>query len=122
MAFQTFIRQQKKPTIFYYSLDVTYFKSSLDTKLFDVFWNTYWVNTLCANPLQNNADYVTSQLADLGAKMEHIGFKNSLPFRERLRKAERDSGKLGCEVLQGLMLKAVKNGLFGLRPSSSLAL
>ncbi|KAI3411005.1 COP9 signalosome complex subunit 5 [Globodera pallida] len=84
----------------YYSLDVTYFKSSLDTKLFDVFWNTYWVNTLCANPLQNNADYVTSQLADLGAKMEHIGFKNSLPFRERLRKAERDSGKLGCEALR----------------------
>ncbi|KAI3413263.1 COP9 signalosome complex subunit 5 [Globodera pallida] len=103
----------------YYSLDVTYFKSSLDTKLFDVFWNTYWVNTLCANPLQNNADYVTSQLADLGAKLEHVGNKNAQAYRERLRKAERDSDKLGCEVLQGLMVKAVKSGLFGIRPSST---
>uniref|UniRef100_A0A914LP92 MPN domain-containing protein n=1 Tax=Meloidogyne incognita TaxID=6306 RepID=A0A914LP92_MELIC len=26
----------------YYSLDITYFKSSLDTKIFDALWNTYW--------------------------------------------------------------------------------
>uniref|UniRef100_A0A183CGU9 COP9 signalosome complex subunit 5 n=1 Tax=Globodera pallida TaxID=36090 RepID=A0A183CGU9_GLOPA len=40
----------------YYSLDVTYFKSSLDTKLFDVFWNTYWkvpVSTIwCADLIE----------------------------------------------------------------------
>ncbi|KAI3417251.1 hypothetical protein GPALN_014382 [Globodera pallida] len=35
----------------YYSLDVTYFKSSLDTKLFDVFWNTYWVAWYHSHPV-----------------------------------------------------------------------
>jgi len=30
----------------YYSLDITYFKSSLDSHLLDLLWNKYWVNTL----------------------------------------------------------------------------
>ncbi len=30
----------------YYSLTVSYFKSSLDSYLLDLLWNKYWVNTL----------------------------------------------------------------------------
>ena len=30
----------------YYALEVTYFKSSLDSHLLDLLWNKYWVNTL----------------------------------------------------------------------------
>lgn len=30
----------------YYPLDVSYFKSSLDSHLLDLLWNKYWVNTL----------------------------------------------------------------------------
>lgn len=30
----------------YYQLKVSVFKSSLDTKLLDLLWNKYWVNTL----------------------------------------------------------------------------
>ncbi|KAH6922442.1 hypothetical protein HPB50_013615 [Hyalomma asiaticum] len=30
----------------YYSLEVSYFKSSLDRRLLDSLWNKYWVNTL----------------------------------------------------------------------------
>ena len=30
----------------YYSLEVSYFKSSLDSHLLDLLWNKYWVNTL----------------------------------------------------------------------------
>jgi hypothetical protein len=56
-----------------------------------------------------NADYITSQLNDLGAKLEQIGNKNSAQFKERLHKAIRDSEKVGCEVLHGLMVQAVKN-------------
>jgi len=36
----------------YYSLDVTYFKSSLDRRLLDSLWNRYWVNTLGSSSLQ----------------------------------------------------------------------
>lgn len=56
----------------YYSLDVSYFKSSLDTKVIDALWNTYWVNTLASNPLVTNASYVNSQIYDLGAKLEQV--------------------------------------------------
>lgn len=35
----------------YYSLDVKYFKSSLDSQLLDLLWNKYWVDTLSSSPL-----------------------------------------------------------------------
>jgi hypothetical protein len=35
----------------YYSLDVSFFKSGLDSHLLDLLWNKYWVNTLSASPL-----------------------------------------------------------------------
>jgi hypothetical protein len=35
----------------YYSLDVSHFKSSLDTKVLDLLWNKYWVATLSQSPL-----------------------------------------------------------------------
>lgn len=34
------------PSCRYYSLEVSYFKSSLDSHLLDLLWNKYWVNTL----------------------------------------------------------------------------
>lgn len=50
----------------YYSLDITYFKSSLDSHLLDLLWNKYWVNTLSSSPLLGNREYVAGQVADLG--------------------------------------------------------
>jgi COP9 signalosome complex subunit 5 len=50
----------------YYSLDITYFKSSLDSHLLDLLWNKYWVNTLSSSPLLGNMDYVAGQIFDLG--------------------------------------------------------
>ncbi len=35
----------------YYPLEVSYFKSSLDSHLLDLLWNKYWVNTLSSNAL-----------------------------------------------------------------------
>ncbi len=35
----------------YYPLDVSYFKSTLDTALLDKLWNKYWVNTLSSSPM-----------------------------------------------------------------------
>jgi COP9 signalosome complex subunit 5 len=35
----------------YYSLEITHFKSSLDTKLLDLLWNKYWAMTLSQSPL-----------------------------------------------------------------------
>lgn len=35
----------------YYSLEVSYFKSSLDNRILDSLWNKYWVNTLSSSSL-----------------------------------------------------------------------
>ncbi|KAL5709380.1 proteasome regulatory particle subunit RPN11 [Ranunculus cassubicifolius] len=51
-------------------LDVSYFKSSLDTHLLDLLWNKYWVNTLSSSPLLANRDYVAGQISDLAEKLE----------------------------------------------------
>lgn len=54
----------------YYSLEVSYFKSSLDRRLLDSLWNKYWVNTLSSSSLITNADYTTGQIFDLSDKLE----------------------------------------------------
>lgn len=56
----------------YYSLTVSYFKSSLDSAILNAMWTTYWTNTLSAKPLQTNAAYLSSQLQDLAAKLDHV--------------------------------------------------
>jgi hypothetical protein len=33
---------------------------------------SHWVSSLAANPLVNNATYITSQLSDLGAKLGQV--------------------------------------------------
>lgn len=33
----------------FYKMDVSIFKSSLDTKLFNLLWNKYWVKTLSSS-------------------------------------------------------------------------
>lgn len=53
----------------YYSLDITYFKSCLDSHLLDLLWNKYWVNTLSSSPLLGNGDYVAGQISDLGTSL-----------------------------------------------------
>ena len=50
----------------YYSLDVSFFKSSLDSSLLSLLWNKYWVNTLSSSPLIGNRDFVAGQISDLG--------------------------------------------------------
>ncbi|KAJ1562081.1 hypothetical protein HK405_016073, partial [Cladochytrium tenue] len=54
----------------YYSLEVSYFKSSLDTKLLELLWNKYWINTLSSSPLLTNREYNARRILDLAAKVE----------------------------------------------------
>ncbi|KAH0868585.1 hypothetical protein HID58_075607, partial [Brassica napus] len=54
----------------YYSLDITYFKSSLDSHLLELLWNKYWVNTLSSSPLLGNGDYIAGQISDLAGKLD----------------------------------------------------
>ncbi|KAJ1970642.1 DEAH-box ATP-dependent RNA helicase prp43 [Dimargaris xerosporica] len=55
----------------YYPLDVTYFKSALDTVVLERLWTKYWVNTLSQSPLIQNRTYFAGQMADLTKKLGH---------------------------------------------------
>ena len=47
----------------YYSLDICYFKSSLDSHLFELLWNKYWVSTLSSSKLVSGSDYLSGQVS-----------------------------------------------------------
>jgi len=109
----------------YYSLDVGYFKSSLDSRLLDSLWNKYWVNTLSSTHLITNADYVTGQIRDLAEKLEQVeqsvsrgtGFSLGLDPHERkteekLSKVTKDCCKMTAEAIHGMMSQLLKDRLF----------
>eukprot|EP00850_Spirogloea_muscicola_P011001 SM000066S20476 [mRNA] locus=s66:582301:584588:- [translate_table: standard] len=111
----------------YYSLEITYFKSSLDAHLLDLLWNKYWVNTLSSSPLLGSRDYVAGQISDLAEKLEqaesHLGHSSRIggffmpPQKKKeeesqLAKITRDSSKMTVEQVHGLMSQVIKDVLF----------
>lgn len=54
----------------YYSLEVSHFKSSLDTQLLEQLWHKYWVQTLSQNPMVTNRDYGNKQLLELSSAIK----------------------------------------------------
>lgn len=108
----------------YYSLEVSYFKSSLDSKLLESLWNKYWMNTLSSSTLLTNAEYTTRQISDLAEKLEQsehqvgrgvfmMGYdSHDKKSEDKLTKATRDGCKMTIEAMHGLMTQVIKDKLF----------
>ncbi|KAI9852200.1 MAG: COP9 signalosome catalytic subunit rri1 [Thelocarpon superellum] len=115
----------------YYPLEISHFKSSLDTHLLEMLWNKYWVATLSQSPLFANRDYSTKQMLDLsqkmhkaeqsvlaGSKMMGIGPMytrspvSSSNKESQLDKVVRDGNKIAGEEIAGLLAGVVKERLF----------
>ena len=109
----------------YYSLEVSHFKSTLDTHLLELLWNKYWVSTLSQSPLFTNRDYGTKQISDLSQKIEAA--QRSMPSSSRgpqqramnstakdsqLEKIVREGNKIAGEEVNGLLASEVKAKLF----------
>lgn len=112
----------------YYPLDVTYFKSSLDSHVLDLLWNKYWVNTLSSNALLANRGYTAGQISDLSEKLEqaetqlaHSGRMGGyfMPEKKKedsqLSKLSRDSSKVAIEQVTGVMNQVLKDTLFNFK-------
>lgn len=54
----------------YYSLEISHFKSSLDSKLLEELWRKFWVSTISQSPLLTNRDFANKQMQDLAHKIE----------------------------------------------------
>eukprot|EP00178_Gracilaria_changii_P012727 TRINITY_DN35960_c0_g1_i1.p1 TRINITY_DN35960_c0_g1~~TRINITY_DN35960_c0_g1_i1.p1 ORF type:complete len:316 (-),score=45.34 TRINITY_DN35960_c0_g1_i1:25-972(-) len=109
----------------YYSLDVSYYKSSLDSKILELLWNKYWVNTLSSNVLVANRDYASKQIDDISRKLEkaesglaqsrHMGgYSPDKKKESELQKVNRDSQKVSIEQVTGTMNLIMKDSLFNL--------
>lgn len=109
----------------YYSLEVTHYKSTLESKLLEALWNKYWVQTLSSSPLFTNRDFVTSQIQDLAGKtkMAHESLRTKShmgpmgPTKkggkdEQVAKVARTAEKIANEEKMGLMAAMVKEGVF----------
>lgn len=65
----------------YYSLDITFFKSSIDAGLLDLLWAKYWVNTLASSPLLSTRDLTAGQIKDIGAPHKYTSLPHcACPF------------------------------------------
>lgn len=105
----------------YYSLDVSSFKSTLDTELLSLLWNKYWVATISQNPLFTTRDYGSKQMMDLSQKVkraarnvEHGGSRGGVSSSQdqKLDKVVRDGQRIVSEEVKGLIASEVKMKLF----------
>ncbi|KAL8739169.1 MAG: hypothetical protein Q9181_000198 [Wetmoreana brouardii] len=105
----------------YYSLEVSHYKSSLDSYLLEMLWNKYWVSTLSQSPLFTNREYSSKQMLDLSQKIKNAEESLRAQARGGLRgsnkdsqldKIVRDSNKIAGEEITGLLAGDVKAKLF----------
>lgn len=115
----------------YYALEVSHFKSTLDTHLLSLLWNKYWVATLSQSPLYTNRDYVNSQISDHALKIKEAARKQktigATPRHElvgtkpgqlkvyknqSLDQVVKGGNKIAQEQMAGLMAGRVKERLF----------
>lgn len=108
----------------YYPLEVSVFKSSLDSKLIDLLWNKYWVSTLASSPTLTNRDFTINQVKDLGGKLEQAETQLSHSVRmgasifgdkkeeSQLSKVTQDASKVSVEQVNGIMTQVIKHTLF----------
>lgn len=105
----------------YYGLEVSHFKSTLDTELLSLLWNKYWVATLSQSPLFTTHDYGSKQMMDLSQKVKRAakGIENSgsrggvsSSQDQQLDKVVRDGQRIVSEEVKGLLAAEVKMKLF----------
>ncbi|KAL2429784.1 COP9 signalosome complex subunit 5 [Exophiala dermatitidis] len=118
----------------YYALEVTHYKSTLDTHLLGLLWNKYWTSTLSQSPLFTNRDYANKQIADHAGKIREAAKKqrtgaSSMARRTQglagsadqnfrvvrdgsLEKIVRGGNKIASEEIAGLLASDVKKKLF----------
>ena len=113
----------------YYALEVSHFKSTLDTHLLSLLWNKYWVSTLSQSPLFTNHEYSNKQIADHALKIKEAVRKQKTGMGRRseltnttsavkiakdpsLEQIVKGGNKIATEEMAGLMASEIKQKLF----------
>lgn len=115
----------------YYSLDVSHFKSTLDSHLLELLWHKYWVQTLSQSPLLTNRDFGSKLMLDLSSKINEAtktlsrsrapqnplltalgGGGGGKVVERAVEKLAGDSNLLATKERSGLMASEIKATLF----------
>jgi len=106
----------------YYPLEVTHFKSTLDTRILEVLWDRYWVATITSSPLLKNHDFTSKQMQDLARRVSRsegiIAGKTMARLAKTasadraLQKVVKESNKIMREEISGRYSNLVKEGVF----------
>lgn len=112
----------------YYNLEVSHYKSSLDTKLLAALWNKYWIGTLSSSPLLTNRDFGTRQIKDLASKIQdtttsqgtrggggaglHMSSRGNGERDEKVDKIVKASSKIEVEERAGIIAAQIKEKVF----------
>ncbi|KAI9230399.1 MAG: JAB1/Mov34/MPN/PAD-1 ubiquitin protease-domain-containing protein [Piptocephalis tieghemiana] len=87
----------------YYSLEISYFKSSLDSQLLDDLWKRYWVEVLSQAPVTQEQEYMSEQIRDVGGKAQRM--------MRSCQGKNKDASKMSVELSLGLLSKSTRNAL-----------
>ncbi|KAK2066854.1 hypothetical protein P8C59_000635 [Phyllachora maydis] len=108
----------------YYSLEVEHFKSTLDSRLLELLWNKYWVQTLAQNPLLTNREYGAKQMLDLANRvsraaltvsrqgMRSAAYGGTRPLDSALEKVVADTKQVAAKERAGQVAIEVKASIF----------
>eukprot|EP01129_Flabellula_baltica_P003088 TRINITY_DN12936_c0_g1_i1.p1 TRINITY_DN12936_c0_g1~~TRINITY_DN12936_c0_g1_i1.p1 ORF type:complete len:330 (-),score=74.20 TRINITY_DN12936_c0_g1_i1:47-1036(-) len=107
----------------YYQLEISVFKSSLDSTLFDLLWNKYWVSTLSSSPLLENKEFTARRFGDLAEKLDKaeskLGHSRMGSYFLEKKKEDsqmetvmKDSSKSAIEQVQSITSQVIKYNLF----------
>ncbi|RDI83299.1 Compactin diketide synthase [Venturia inaequalis] len=111
----------------YYPLEVSHYKSTLDSAVLAALWNKYWISTLSSSPLLTNRDFGTRQINDLAFKIYDAKVSQSMkggqgaPFHlvhkglvkdEKLEKIIKSSNKIEVEERVGITAANIKEKVF----------
>ena len=113
----------------YYSLEVSHFKSTLDSHLLELLWHKYWVQTLSQNPLITNRDYGNKQMLDLGSKIKEAtvnlyrgrggnalmggpSSRSDASAEQQVEKLALETNRLATKERTGLIANEVKAKIF----------
>ncbi|KXJ94559.1 Mov34/MPN/PAD-1 family protein [Microdochium bolleyi] len=108
----------------YYPLEVSHFKSTLDSNLLELLWNKYWVQTLSQSPLLTNRDFGNKQMLDLGSKIREATqatsrhakgggmFHGRDTLDAQMDNLARTSNTVAMKEKQGLMAGQIKAKIF----------
>ena len=101
----------------YYSLDVSYYRSSYDDKLLNSLWKQYRINSLSSSSAATNETYVSNQIQDLSCKLSRL--QEHQTHRDECSKIAKDGAKTAIEALGGVMSSLLKDKVFNVAAKSS---